>query len=243
MKTPEILPPLSIFKSLVPKRNHPLMMAYLKWMILLAKRGLHLKPATEAQFNRIYRAVNRTWNKRNTLGYLQQEFIKENLSLSLLLEPLQGFEWLSKNRYPLTFTGSSPIMLQIVAPFARFVAALNNQHPPFYQPFANLVCAYLGIYLQAMPTLLNMLTVARFTINTNMPASLPLLLQEAKQILPVTYYLSFKLKIAFYLGLCNILLQKKSSYKTNFLDYVNAILYGLWYIITIRGRALPTQKI
>lgn len=243
MKTPETLPPLAIFKNLIPESNRPLMSAYLKWLTMLAQRGLHLKPATDAQFNRLYRSVSRTWNPKTTLGYLQQEFIKENLSLSLLLEPLQGFEWLSKNRYPLTFTGSSPIMLQIVAPFARLIAALNYQHPPFYQPFANLVCAYLGVYLQAMPELLNLLTKARFRINENMPASLPLLHQEAKQILPVTYYLHFKLKIAFYLGLCQVLLQKKSSAKMNFLDYVNAILYGLWYTITIRGRALPTHKL
>ena len=240
---PNNLPPLHIFWSLVPKQNRSLMLAYLKWLSLLAQRGLHLKPSSDKIFNQLYRAVSRTWNPKTNLGYLQQEFIKENLSLSLLLEPLQGFEWLSKNRYPLTFTGSSPIMLQVVAPFARFVAVLNGQHPPFYQPFANLICAYLGIYLQAMPQVTEWLNQARFKLNENMPASLSLLQHEAKQILPVTYHLSFKFKIAFYLGLCHVLLQKKSSLPTNFLDYINAILYGLWYMVTIRGRALPSRKL
>jgi hypothetical protein len=243
MKTPEFLPPLSVFGALIPQNNRSLMKAYIKWLLLLSKRGLNLKPSSDKIFNELYRAVHRNWSDKTTLGYLQQEFIKENLSLSLLLEPLQGFEWLSKNRYPLTFTGSSPIMLQIISPVARLIAALNHQHPPFYQPFANLICVYLGLYLQHMPELITLLEKARFSLNPNMPQSLPLLQNEAKRILSVTYNFLFKLRISFYLGLCQVLLQKKSHQKTNFLDYVNAILYGLWYIITIRGQKLPMHKL
>ena len=243
MKTPETLPPISVFWALIPKNNRPLVKAYIRWLLLLSKRGLNLKPSSDKIFNELYRAVSRTWNAKTTLGFLQQEFIKENLSLSLLLEPLQGFEWLSKHRYPLTFTGSSPLMLQIISPMARLIAALNHQHPPFYQPFANLICAYLGLYLQNMPELTDLLHQSRFSLDENMPQSLPLLQNEAKQILPVTYNLAFKLKIAFYLGLCQVLLQKKSHQKTNFLDYVNAILYGLKYIVTIRGGKLPVHKL
>ena len=243
MKTPDTLPPLTVFWALIPKHNQPLIKAYLKWLQLLAKRGLNLKPASDKIFNELYRAVHREWNAQTLLGFLQQEFIKENLSLSLLLEPLQGFQWLSKNRYPLTFTGSSPLMLQIISPLARLIAALNHQHPPFYQPFANLMCAYLGLYLQNMPELTELLHQSRFSLNANMPQTLPLLQNEAKRILPVTYNFTFKLKIAFYLGLCQRLIQKKSSQKTNFLDYVNAILYGLWYSLTVKGKKLPMHKL
>jgi len=243
MKTPDFLPPLTVFWFLIPHYNRPLMAAYLKWLDMLSKRGLHLKPASNKVFNHLYRAVYRNWNTKTTLGFLQQEFIKENLSLSLLSEPLQGFEWLSENHYPLTFTGSSPIMLQIISPVTRLIAALNNQHPPFYQPFANLICVYLGLYLKNMPELTELLHQLRFSINENMPQTLPLLHNEAKKILTVTYNLSFRCKIAFYLGLSRVLIQKKSLKKTNFLDYVNAILYGMWYIITVKGKQLPKRQL
>ena len=80
----------------------------------MRRRGLHPK-----SFNLLYRAVSRTWPGRTLLGFLQKEFIARNLSLSLLLEPLDGFEWLSKNRYPLEFSAASPIWLQVISPFCR----------------------------------------------------------------------------------------------------------------------------
>lgn len=113
----------------------------------MRRRGLHPK-----SFNLLYRAVSRTWPGRTLLGFLQKEFIARNLSLSLLLEPLDGFEWLSKNRYPLEFSAASPIWLQVISPFSRLVAVLNNQTPPFYQPFAALAFVYAAVYVLAVPS-------------------------------------------------------------------------------------------
>ena len=247
MKMPENLPPLKIYKTLVLKENEQLMTQYLTWIKLLALRGLHLKKTSEKSFNILYRAVSRHWQKRLLLGRLQEEFIKENLSLSLLLEPLDGFEWLSKNRYPLNFSASSPIMLQIVMPFARLIAALNHQHPPFYQPFANLISAYIGLYMLSIKDVENLFANTLITLDkTKIAGDLLLLHQEAKQVLPVIRGIKFKLKIAFYLGLCKVLIlkiMKKNLKKINFVDYVNAFLYSLWYSISIKGKEIKLRKI
>jgi len=247
MKSFNNMPSLKLYQSLIPKRYNELAKAYLKWINLLAVRGLGIKKTSPQSFNLLYRAVSRNWSKNTLLGYLQQEFINENLSLSLLLEPLDGFEWLSKNRYPLTFSTSSPILLQIVTPFARFVAALNHQHPPFYQPFSNLVCIFLGLYILSAPELITLLKQSSVNIDKKeLLEDMPLQHQEAKQVLPVITNLIFKYKIACYLGLCRILMTEsthKTEKKLNFLDYVNVFLYGLLYIITVRRKSIKINKV
>ncbi len=214
---------------------------YLRWLRLLAVRGFRLKFLHDKTFNLLYRAVSRQWSEKRLLGQLQQEFIRRNLSLSLLLEPLDGFEWISKNRYTLEFTKASPILLQIIAPMSRFIAILNNQRPPFYQPFSNLILAYTILYILQMPKAQQILQSSRLSIdNTTLKKQLLPLLKEAKEIIPVTYGIVFKLKISFFLALCRRLIQKieqNNENKINFIDNVNAFLYGLWYALTVRSNS------
>ena len=244
MKLPDNLPPLTMYRHLVAPQYQELLLLYMKWIKLLALRGFHQKNVTQKTFNYLYRAVSRSWNEKFLLGQLQAIFIKENLSLSLLLEPLDGFEWLSKNRYHLSFSASSPIMLQIVAPITRLVAALNNEHPPFYQPFSSLVCTYLSIYLINTPELINILSIADISVNKEkLQQELPLRFLESKQVLPTAHKLKFKLKMSFYLRLCHILISSNPKHKINFFDCVNAFLGGLWYILTIRGKNIKPRTI
>lgn len=247
MKFPENMPDLDVYKAVYPGKYKTLFAAYVRWVKLLSYRGFKLKKTSDHGFNLLYRAVSRTWNEKQLLGFLQQSFIKENLSLSLLLEPLDGFEWISKNRYPLELSSSSPIMLQIITPFARLIAALNHQHPPFYQPFANLICAYLWLYLPLMPEQMAHLKRMGISLNVDkMRKDLPLLHKESLQVLPVIDGFIFKAKIAFYLGLCKVLIKQQSQnqqikWKKNF--YVNAFLYGLWYMITIKGKSIQLNRV
>jgi len=244
MKIPDNMPPITVYKYLLPKRYYTLGNAYIRWLMLLSCRGLKLKNMTPHTFNLLYKAVSRHWSEKTLLGNLQQQFIKENLSLSLLLEPIDGFDWLSKNRYPLQFSGSSPIMLQVIAPLTRFIAALNNQHPPFYQPFSNLMCAYLTLYVLNMPELEKILKKSGITADKeNLRNSLPLLFAEAKQVLLVTKGLINRCKIGWYLGLCHTLIEKNKQKKIDFLDYFNSFLYGLWYTLTIRGKPIRQNRI
>ena len=244
MKTPDNLPKLDIYKFLVSPQYRELLLLYIKWVHLLALRGFHIKKVTPHTFNRLYRAVSRPLRETFLLGRLQAMFIKENLSLSLLLEPLDGFDWLSKNRYPLTFSSSSPILLQIVAPITRLIAVLNGEHPPFYQPFSSLVCTYLGIYVMHLPNLINILSCADISVNKQeLKQALPLSFVEAKQVLPTIRGIKFKLKVGFYLRLCYVLIHQKAEHKINFLDYVNAFLGGLWYTLTIKGKNIKSRAI
>ncbi len=239
--TPPSLPPLRVYAKLVAAADVSLMELYVRWLKLLALRGLRLKHLHDKTFNLLYRAVSRPWSEKRLLGKLQQEFIRRNLSLSLLLEPLDGFDWLSKNRYDLELVKASPILLQIIAPLSRFVAILNNQRPPFYQPFSNLILAYFILYVMRMPKIRQILQSSRLAAdNKALEKQLRPLIDEAKEIIPVTNGLAFKFKVSFFLALCRRLVQKaeqNNDNKMNFFDNVNAFLYGLWYMLTTKNNS------
>lgn len=241
------LPSLSFYTRLIPAEDLSFVLSYLRWLKLLARRGTRQKNIHAKTFNYLYRAVSRDWSEKRLLGRLQKEFIARNLSLSLLLEPLDGFEWLSKNRYTLTVAKASPMLLQIISPLARLVAILNNQRPPFYQPFSSLMFAYAVIYVLNSRELQQILADSLLQTDTaSLKKQLPLLHNEAKQVLSVITGIRFKIKVAFYLGFCRRLIIKKTNHtenNINFLDSVNAFLYGLWYILTIRDNSRGLNKL
>ena len=108
------LPPVKMYLKLVKKEDRKFFISYMEWLKLLFYRGLGLKKTKLNNFNNLYKAVYKQWNKSCLLGYLQSEFIKRNLSLSLLLEPIDGFSWIAKNRYDLDYTKAITILLQII---------------------------------------------------------------------------------------------------------------------------------
>ncbi|MBQ2882751.1 MAG: hypothetical protein IJE43_03110 [Alphaproteobacteria bacterium] len=241
---PSFLPPLSHYINLVSKQDREFFLAYVKWFYLLAKRGLRLK---NTNFKYLYKAISKEWSNKRLLGYLQQEFIKRNMSLSLLLEPIEGFDWLSKNRYKLSFSTMGAMMLQVVAPFSRFIAVTNNQKPPFYQPFSNLLFIYIAIYSANIPEIALLFKNNSIEIDIkSLDEQLLRLHNEAKQVLSVTYILKNRLKIAYLLGLSLILIKKhqqKQKNKIEKLDYVNAFLYGLWYMLKSKDKTKGLNQI
>lgn len=202
------LPPPSLYLQLVPVKDRELFRAYIFYLFLLLRRGMRRRGLHPKSFNLLYRAVSRTWPGRTLLGFLQKEFIARNLSLSLLLEPLDGFEWLSKNRYPLEFSAASPIWLQVISPFSRLVAVLNNQTPPFYQPFAALAFVYAAVYVLAVPSAAVALEGARVSVDAAcLRRSLPLQQKEMLQLFAAASGFLFRLKTGFFVGLSRRLIR------------------------------------
>ncbi len=244
---PEIMPPLSVYEYLVPPEDRELLRRYAGYLALLIRRGLQAKGRHPKSFNLLYRAVSRTWGRYTLLGYLQEEFIARNLSLSMLLEPIDGCEWLSKKLYPLELTMASPVWMQIISPATRLIAVLNNQSPPFYQLFANLAFIYVACYMISDQESEKALRTAGILVDKQrLQEDLPLLYTEAKHLLSTASGLLFRLKIGFFIGLGRHLSQlekKKKRQKIDFFDYVNAFLYGLWYTLTIRNKTRGLDKL
>ena len=244
---PDNLPPLSLYEHLVPAGDRELLRSYAEYLSLLLRRGLRQKGCHPKSFNLLYRAVSRPWGRRTLLGRLQEGFIARNLSLSVLLEPLDGCEWLSKKRYPLELASASPVWLQIISPVARLIAVLNNQSPPFYQPFSNLAFVYVVRYLEAVPQLSAALQEAGVAVDKQrLYEDLPLLHKESLHLLSAASGIFFRLKIGFFIGLGRRLCRpesKKIRQKINFFDYVNAFLYGLWHTLAIKNKTRGLDRL
>lgn len=241
------LPPLSIYLHLVDKKDQEFFKLYCQWFMLLAKRGTKDSKNKEKKFNLLYKAVSKNWKEGLLLGSLQKEFIKRNLSLSLLLEPLDGFIWLSKNNYALNLSTSLSILLQLIAPFSRFIAVINNQKPTFYQPFSNLIYIYMAIYANHTPSINKIFKNNQIEIdNKALFEQLPKLQEEASEVLSVTYGLKNKLRFAFFVGLSRVIIKKNiHKIKNNMkkIDYVNAFLYGLCYLLKTKDKTKGLENI
>ena len=225
------LPPPSLYLQLVPAKDRELFRAYIFYLFLLLRRGMHRRGLHPKSFNLLYRAVSRTWPGRTLLGFLQKEFITRNLSLSLLLEPLDGFEWLSKNRYPLEFSAASPIWLQVISPFSRLVAVLNNQTPPFYQPFAALAFVYAAVYVLAVPSAA---TGSSFATGSSVSAAATVGSSSAVCSPASAAAGSQGTAGSSASALCR---------KINFFVYVNAFLYGLWHTLITRNKTRDLHQL
>lgn len=237
------LPKLGLYLKLINKKDRNFFVCYIGWIRLLFIRGFGIKNNSTKTFNYLYKAVSKKWPKDTLLGYLQDEFIKRNLSLSLLLEPIDGFSWIAKNRYELDYIKASPMFLQIIAPISRMVAVLNNCKPPFYQPFSNLLFAYLSLYLIYSPNLVKIFKNNKISIQSNVVnKELPHIFNEAKFVIPTSSSLYFKFKLGFFLSLYKVLL-KKGTKDLKKINYVNSFLYGLYYTLTIKSKKIKLNQI
>ena len=247
MKSEEFnFPSYKVFLPLIPSSERELFQNYLRYLLMLAKRLE--RPNMQKHYINLHKAISRQWQEQTLLGRLQTEFIAKNISLSVLLEPIDGFMRLEKNTYPLSFFEAVPILMQIISPISRMIAVLNNQHPPFYQPFANLIFGYGVLYLEASTSSRKQVQNHKISLD-NTQAIVMQTHTEIKQIMSASGGLKFRLKIGFYLGLFKILTTKiykhtkKDKINLNFSDYVNAFLYGLWQTLSHRNKVSDLNKI
>lgn len=239
----QALPSLNIYLYLIKKEDRAFFLNYLKWIYLLSLRGLKLKNTPDTFFNNMYKAIYKKNSINTLIGNLQQEFINRNLSLSLLLEPIDGFSWIAKNRYTLDYTKALTMFLQIISPISRMVAVLNDCHPPFYQPFSNLVLAYFSLYVKASQEIIKIFKNNKISIDVNViDKQIPHLFEEAKYAIPVSSGIMFKFKLGFYVGLCHYLI-KNNINKIKKVDYVNSFLYGLYYTLTTKNKKIAINQI
>ena len=233
------LPNLDIYLILVPNKYRHLFLCYLKYIELLAKRALKLKKTSSKNFIFLQKAVFRNWKTNSLLGELQKEFIKENISLSLLSEPIEGFSWIYDNRYELDFNKATPMFLQIISPISRLITDLNNETPLLYHPLSNLIFSYFSLYLEENLNLIKIFKNNKINFNSK---DIDKHLSNITSILNLKMHFNFKLKIIFFVGFYKVLTINKPQ-KINFYCYVNSFLYGLYYNIIIANKNKNTNQI
>ena len=96
----------------------------------------------------------------------------------------------------------------MISPFSRLVAVLNNQTPPFYQPFAALAFVYAAVYVLAVPSAAVALEGARVSVDAAcLRRSLPLQQKEMLQLFAAASGFLFRLKTGFFVGLSRRLIR------------------------------------
>ena len=237
------LPQLDIYLHIVPTKHRCLFLDYIKYISLLAKKCLKENKNQEKSLSLILKATSKTWNNNFLLGRLKQYFIKENLSLSLITEPIEGFSWVAKNLYELDYIKSTPMFLQIISPISRLISVLNNGTPILYQPLSNLIFAYFSLYLKENEDLIKIFKSNKINIDIKaIDKYLENIQLETKYILSLKMNLILKLKLCVLVGAYKQLIAKNNK-KINFLFYLNSFLYGLYYTLTIKRKNITSNQL
>ena len=73
------------------------------------------------------------------LAKLQKDFVKENLSLYLLLDVLPAWRYLAADRYPSSEEQLSELTNFAISPLGRMILALYDENPAAYHPLNSLL--------------------------------------------------------------------------------------------------------
>jgi len=196
------------------------------------------------QISLLERAIRKDFPLAGTLLYrLQKAFVAENLSLYLLLEPLQAWHWLIAAKMPDTEAQISEIVMRLSAPAARMLMVLNNENPSTYLPMTSLLSAqYLFEALEYKDELLRHIRKPhRFWMR-----KLTGLVKNAAVLLSVVKSKRLKFRLALELNtiICKIdRAQNNKQSELERLDRIKIFLYSVYQLVTIRRKTTGTKEI
>ncbi len=196
------------------------------------------------QIKLLERAIRKDFPLKDTLlGRLQRAFVAENLSLYLLLEPLQAWQWAAAIGKTETEARVSEIMGRLVSPAARMMMVLSDENPSTYLPMTSLLTArwLLGELEHKSELLSKVKKTRRFWFG-----KLRGLLKNAFVILAVVKAKKLKFKLAKELNTLAMMtdkLQNNKQPRPEGLDRIKIFLYSCYQFMTIRKRTTQTKGV
>ena len=177
----------------------------------------------------------------NLLRRLQQKFVTNNISIYLLLEPLQAWRYISDMHASFSEQQISEIINYSVAPAARLLMVLNDQPPSTYMPMTSYLHAlYLLKLINEKSCELKEIKRSKKKQYKKIQG----LLNEAHILLSVVNRKKLKWKLAFKFNELQVQINHIINNKqTNFslLDRVKIFLYSCMQFILIRHRSVTTR--
>ena len=124
------------------------MICYLEFIKLGIKAGLNQKLKADIKlkkFDLLYKQIFKNCAlKNNIIHTMQTEFVKENISLSLLSDMIKAFKQLSAKTDEKDWNNKTYCYQLFVSPLARMIIVLNDLSMSVYMPFTSLLmCAML----------------------------------------------------------------------------------------------------
>ena len=181
--------------------------------------------------------------KQTLLARLQHKFVAENLSLYLLLEPLQAWQWYAGGKAVDTEAQISELISRIASPAARMLMVLNNENPSTYLPMTSLLSAmYLAAAVENKDEILQKLKkTRRFWCG-----KLRGLLKNAAILPAIVKSKRLKFLLAIQINTLAFKIDRLQNNKqrpTERLDRIKIFLYSIYQFITVRKRTTETKGI
>lgn len=180
---------------------------------------------------------------QNLLFKLQQNFIKENVSISLLLEPLSAWHYLAADKTPTSAAQASELLNRLLAPAARLILVLDYENPSTYHPLTSL---FILLFWQEMfennsPFLKKIKLSKRQKENR-----LSGLYKNAFVILSLVKNKRLKFKLALLLNFARLHTENfknNKHYSLAWLDYTRIFLYSLVQFLFIKRKSVNNKGI
>ena len=236
---------LDFLISLIPEKKRGLWSDYLKFADMGSSRFVYeegKESIKEEKLRLLEKAMRREIkNSANILACLQQEFIKENLSISLLTDWLTVWKYTSVLKSPLNEKQISDIIGYIVSPLTRMIVALNDENPSIYLPFAAFVSA--TVFLRMTEEKSELLKGGKWSLKQR-KSKLKGWLKNSRVLLSVVGSKRLKFRLAMLLNRVRLY---ESAFLNNkqcnigMLDEIKIFLYSIWQFITVRHKSVTIK--
>jgi len=200
------------------------------------------KEINKEKLRLLEKALRRTIKmQKNALGRLQKEITQENISLSVLLEPLNAWRYMCDKQYMQNEQQLSDIINLIMSPSARLFMVLNNEIPSTYLPMSTYLNAYCWLFLrQTQPKLLNNIKFSKSKQYNKMLG----LLHNSWILLSITKHKKLKFCMAREFNTLKFMLDKlknNEQSKLNLLDHIKIFLYSCLQFLFIKYKSVAKR--
>ena len=228
-------------------KNEKLLNLYLRYLRLgrehYTKKGISTEIKAE-KIRLLEKAIRRGCKlKSNLVCQLEQEFLRENLSLYLLLEPLAAWRYLATGKLPTSEAQMSDVLGNIISPLARLLMVLNDETPSTYLPMQSMLTALILLQmLQDKDVFLQKLKWRK----KRQLSKLRGLCRDGSVILSVVKTKRVKYRLAVLLNSLVLLTEKyaKNEQPTiEFLDAVRIFVYSICQFLFVKKQTVTKKGI
>ena len=233
--------------AIAAKKYQPLVKDYLAYLELGQKHFNNPQISTEIRcqkINLLAKALQKnTPYKQGVIYRLQNYFVQENLSITLLLEPLSAWQYTAAGNQPTSGTQVSEILNRLMSPAARLLLVLDNENPSTYLPLTSL---FILLFLQEI-FIKNSDFIKKAKMSKQQRESrLNGLYKNAAVILALIRSKRLKFKLAILLNTARLHTERMKNNKQGnptFLDYTLIFLYSLWQFLVIKRKSVNNKGI
>ena len=237
----------SLITDLVRPYQQPLVDLYIKYLKIGNEHFGQKSVSAEVKAEKIRlleRGIRRDFPQQdNIIARLQKQFVTENLSLYLLLDPLLAWRYTATGKRPTSETQVSDIIGYETSPLARLLMVLNNENPSTYLPMQSLLA--LLVFSDMFQNKSPLLKAVKWSKKQRC-SKLTGLLKNAGVLLSIVRSKRLKYKAAILLNTAAVLVEKYEKNQQMFLsvlDVLRIYLYSCSQFLFIRKQTVTKKGI